>query len=330
MIHLLTVDSGRLVRFPWLLANYSTCVYNNHIVKAYFSKRHEQAIADKKIAPHFTVACRTSVVRLLSQYSNKGGWDNDENYTFSSAEEDLKTFYGTNELKVFDFDSKKRVPVSLYGFILGCYPTEVLDAIESWLDQNPTEAARCEKELNDAFVIHNTPWRVINGQVILVDSDYLQGELKTKAIQLLKENMIGGALEEYQGAINDLTAGESKDAIAKAHKSIESVMKAVLQTDEPLRYGQLLSRLIGSQIIPEYYEDFFKNFEQLALGIGKERNLPGRGHGQGRLTTEVPASLAEFSVNLAGAMNVFLVKHWIETKQPGEKQSTIEPEDIPF
>jgi HEPN domain-containing protein len=99
-----------------------------------------------------------------------------------------------------------------------------------------------------------------------MDSEYLHREVRTKTMELLKENEAYGALEEFQEAIHDLTSSDTKDAIIKAHKSVESTMKSILGNDcQEYRFGQLLHKLINSGNIPEYYEDFFKNFEQLAL-----------------------------------------------------------------
>jgi len=282
-------------------------------MKAFFSKRHEEALAYGKIKPSFSVPCRTSIGRVLSEYSDWSGGGAFENFTFEYAEDKLKTFYGKNELKAYD-ENSKRVTASINQVLLKGWPFEVLDIIEAWFDGSPERARECEKELNDIFYIHSSPWRIVNGNAILVDSEYLHREVRAKTVQLLEENEIQGALEEYQDAMNDLTSGETKDAVTKAHKSVESVMKAVLETDEG-RFGQLLSALIKSDIIPEYYEDFLKNFERLALGIVKERNLPARGHGQGKKPIKVSPSLAEFAVNLAGSMNVFIVKHSMEIKQ---------------
>jgi hypothetical protein len=63
-----------------------------------------------------------------------------------------------------------------------------------------------------------------------------------------------------------------------------------------------------------------KHFEKLALGAVKERNLPARAHGQGKDTTQVQHELAEFAVNLAGSLNLFIIQRWLDR----------EPEDIPF
>lgn len=300
-------------------------------MKAFFSKRHEEAIAYEKLHISFNTKCRFAIERILEQYSDWGSYDNVDNLTFEGAQNDLITFYGEPSLKAYNNEDKYGPVSTVSQVILSGRPAHVLDIIEAWFYQNPKKASECEKELNDIFVIHDSPWRVINGQVILIDSEYLHREVRAKAIRLLEECEISGALEEYQEAIGDLTSGETKDAVAKAHKSVESVMKAVLETEEHLRFGQLLSELIKSKIIPTYYEDFLKHFEQLALGVVKERNLPGRGHGQGKKATQVSPSLAEFAVNLAGSINLFIIKHWIEIKRELEqKEDLLSEDDIPF
>ncbi len=293
-------------------------------MKAFFSKRHEDALANEELRVSFNTRCRFAVKRVLEQYSDWGGWDNADNWTFDGAEQDLITFYGEPTLKAYD-DDDRFGQASISQVILSGRPAHLLDVIEVWFYQNPAKARECENELNDIFVIHNSPWRVVKGQVMLVDSEYLHREVHAKTIRLLEECEIQGALEEYQGAISDLTSGETKDAVVKAHKSVESVMKAVLETEEHYTFGALLEMLIKSDIMPRYYDEFLKHFEKLALGVVKERNLPARGHGQGKKQTIVSPSLAEFAVNLAGAINIFIVKHWIE-----RKKETVEEDEFPF
>jgi len=299
-------------------------------MKAFFSKRHQEAIFEKKINLSFSTKCRMSILRILEKYSDWGGYDNADNDTFFSLAEDLKTFYGESELRAFNKDNKY-VAASVEEVIHGDFPAHMLDVVEAWFYQNPKRLRECEKELNDILTIHDSPWRIVNGDAILIDSEYLHQEVRAKTINLLKEQNAIGALEEYQQAINDLVSGETKDAVVKAHKSVESVMKCALEIEGNYPFGQLLTMLVKSTIIPEYYKSFLKHFEQLALGAVKERNLPGRGHGQGIVTTSVSPSLAEFTVNLAGSINLFIVKHWIETKQPSDDEDTIlSANDLPF
>lgn len=300
-------------------------------MKAYFSKRHQQAIRDKKFPLSFSRPLRHSIHCILERFSDWGGWNNEENFTFDAATESLKTFYGKNELLAFN-ELNERVPTDYPNLLENGYPSEVIDAIEAWFDQEPGNATECERELNDCLSMNHSPWRFVNGDAILVESDYLHTEVQAQTLRLLKHVGAFGALEEFQEAIQDLQSCETKDAVVKAHKSVESIMKTALGTDEHLTFGKLLSKLIASGIMPEYYKDFLVHFEKLALGAVKERNRPGTGHGQGSLPKEVQRNLAEFAVNLAGALNLFLIQRWIELN-PEKKEENKEAEfddDIPF
>jgi hypothetical protein len=300
-------------------------------MKTYFSKRHGDAIREKKLPLSFSMAIRTSIGRILNRFSVWGGFDGEYNQTFEQAEEALKTFYGLETLSAFGADNE-RVPADFEQMVVKGYPSEVLDGIEAWFDQEPREADECESELNDLFAMNQSPWRIVNGESILVDSAYLYQEVQAKTVRLLKEGHAFGALDEFQSALQDLQTGEHKDAVVKAHKSVESVMKVAVQTSEHLTFGQLLSKLIGSGIVPQYYEEFLKHFEKVALGAVKERNLPARGHGQGAAIVQVPRPLAEFAVNLAGSINLFIIECWLDSKRAKTKKQLKEPgyEDVPF
>jgi hypothetical protein len=289
-------------------------------MKTYFSKRHADALRKKKLTVSFTKPLRTSIVRILSKFSVWGGWNEGENFTFDRAVESLLTFYGKEQLEAFD-DKDKRVPTCFEGFVKGGYPSEVLDAIEAWFDQSPNQGSECERELNECLTMNLSAWRIVAGQAMLIDSEYLHAEVRIKTLKLLREDDATGALEEFQDAISDLQAGETKDAVVKAHKSIESVMKTALGTSEHLTFGKLLEQLLKCGLIPTYYEEFLVHFEKLALGAVKERNRPGTGHGQGNVTVDVPRSLAEFVVNLAGSINLFIIERWLESRKTARSVS---------
>jgi hypothetical protein len=289
-------------------------------MKTYFSKRHADALRNKKLIVSFTKPLRTSIVKILSRFSVWGGWNEGENFTFDGAVTSLLTFYGKEQLEAFD-DKDKRVPTYFEGFVKGGYPSEVLDAIEAWFDQSPNRGSECERELNECFAMNHSAWRIVAGQVMLIDSEYMHAEVRLRTLRLLREGDATGALDEFQSAISDLQAGETKDAVVKAHKSIESVMKTALGTSEHLTFGKLLEQLLKCGLIPIYYQEFLVHFEKLALGAVKERNRPGTGHGQGNVTIDVPRSLAEFVVNLAGAINLFIIERWLESKGHTESAS---------
>jgi len=297
-------------------------------MRYYFTKRHAQALKEKRLKPYLPQTLRVAIRRTLNKYSNWGGFDSQDNLTFAATQETLKTFYGEEKLLAYDREGKL-VPTDLDGLINSGFPARIFDLIEAWSDHAETSKAfECEKELNSLFEINNSPWRIINGTIILVDSEYLHNEVVAKTQYLLKEQSVSGALEEFTEAVSCLMDGRTKETIINAHKSVESVMKTCLGTDEHLTFGGLLGKIIKSGIVPSYYEEFLIHFEKLALGAVKERNLPARGHGQGSESLQVPKSLAEFALHLAGTINLFMLRRWIELRP---KEEEPEPQDeVPF
>lgn len=305
-------------------------------MRFYFTKRHKEALKAKKLKPYLPSKLRVAIRRTLNANSTWGGYDSEENFTFDETRTALMTFYGEEELFAYNAEGKL-VPTDLNGLIESGNPARVLDVLEAWCDHaDLSKAVECEKELNSLFEIHDSPWRIVNRTVILVDSDYLHSEVISKTQSLMKEYEFAGALEEFSEAVSCLTDGQTKNAIVNAHKSVESVMKTCLGTQEHLPFGKLLQRLIKSGMIPNYYKEFLTHFEKLALGAVKERNLPARGHGQGPEPTKVPKSLAEFAVHLAAVVNLFIIRRWIESRpEPEEPKEPEEPtfpddDEIPF
>lgn len=302
-------------------------------MRLYFTRRHADALKSGKLKPSLPFKLRVAIRRILQRYSEPGTSDATgefvQNPTFMEAEETLKDFYGEDELVAYGPEGKLE-PTDLGGLIESGYPARVLDALEAWMDCAPPDRARrCEADLNSAFEIHQSPWRIVGGTVFLIDSEYLHTEVIATTQSLLKECGFAGPLEEFQTAVSLLMSGQTKEAVVNAHKSVESVMKAILGTREHLTFGALLRQLIESGIIPDYYEEFFAHFEKLALGAVKQRNLPGGGHGQGADLVQIPRTLAELAVNLAGAINVFLIKTWInrQSGRPRVEQGSEQDRD---
>jgi hypothetical protein len=302
-------------------------------VKKLFSARHREALKEKRLQPTFSRRLRVSVERILNSHSDSGGWNHQENLTYATAESRLKDFYGKHELEAFD-ENDQRVAGGFSELVQRGYPSELLDAAEAWFDVSPRDACAAEKELNDVFSINASPWRFVNGTALLVDSGYLHSEVVAGTLRLLSETNASGAHEEFMNAIDALQSGENKQAIVEAHKSVESVMKAVLEIDKHITFGGLLAELTKSGLLPEYYGEFMTHFEKLALGAVKERNRPGTGHGQGAVAIEVSRALAQFTLHLAGSINVFLLERWVEKRNASSTKvaasNEITDEDIPF
>lgn len=287
-------------------------------MRTYFSKRQERALRERRLDCTLPKKLRISVLRLLEQHSDWGGWNDADNMTFEKTTSTLLTFYGQETLKAYD-EKSELVPTDLKGLILNGWPGHVLDSVEAWFDNaSATRARLLESELNSILRIHDSRWRFVDGSAFLIDSGYLRDEIIAPVLASLRSNNVAGALAEFNEAVQSMTRGESKDAVTNAHKSVESVMKAVLGRADG-RFGQLIQEILKSQIVPEYYEEFLTHFEKILLAAGKERNLPGRGHGQGQKTIDVPPALAEFAVHLAAVVNLFILMRWTEIKPEDSK-----------
>ena len=297
-------------------------------MRVYFSERYKKALSSERIKCSFNVPTRISIRRILRAHSSWDNWLNAYE-EFHEAEEDLKTFYGRDSLRAFD--SKKKLTNANFERVLSeGLPEEVVDCVEAWFEHADDDRAReCARELNKSLTIHRSPWRFFEGTAYLLDSTYVNEEIVLPTLLALREAGALGALEEFREAQEHSRKGECKDAVTKAHKSVESVMKCVLETNEPLRFGQLLSRLLQSGLVPAYYEEFMTHFEKLVLGAGKQRNRPGTGHGQGRDVADVPSALARFALHLAASINLFLLEQWAQQRSE-HQEVLIEPEDLPF
>ena len=298
-------------------------------IKALFTHRHRAALFETKtLKPSFSRPLRTGIERVLARCSDGS---EHENWTYDNATEMLRTVNG-RALTVQEDDGRRR-EASFSDMILLGYPSQLLDAVEAWFACGPNAPDLASHDLNTLLAIHGSDWRFVAGEAVLIDSAYLHDELVANTADLLGKAKAAGPLQEFQAATSALQGGDHKRAVVEAHKSVESVMKHVLATHEHWPFGRLLAEVIKSGLLPDYYEDFLRHFEMLALGAVKARNRPGAGHGQGSEEIEVPRSLAQFAIHLAGCINVFLLEHWIERQ--GKQAATTTPEedlgqDVPF
>jgi len=122
-------------------------------------------------------------------------------------------------------------------------------------------------------------------------------ELKNAFLKLFRSNSY--AKKEYEDTVNE------------AAKSFESAMKSVLTnlniTFTPNDAAQkLINRLTAKNIIDSYTNNIF-------TGLPTIRNKLS-GHGDGLIPIVVNSSYAEFSLNLAGSLIVFLIKRYQENR----------------
>ncbi len=173
------------------------------------------------------------------------------------------------------------------------------------------------------------PWLLSDGVIFRIDSRFMAEVLAT-ASYLLSQNSFEGPTQEFQDARCHFESKDYKGAIHHANQAIESTMKAILQIDRA-KPGELIRQMIESGIIPSYYDNFMKNFEQILRCVNIARNEEA-GHGQGASIKEVPEPLAELIINFCGSLIIYLIKQHMSSAPEPKSTSTVTPldDDIPF
>jgi hypothetical protein len=172
-----------------------------------FSKRHRRALVIEKTLKVSVPGCLRRRIWLILQdfdFSYHKRPNPCETWTESTSvlveiEAELKKAYGTHELEAFG-SSNQRVPVDLQGFVEGCYPSQVLDVVESAYSFLELEhGIRLQREINSAFREEGCPWMMTDGAFFRIDSEFLDGQVLDRSQELMRAEGFHGALRVHRG-----------------------------------------------------------------------------------------------------------------------------------
>ncbi|OAA30189.1 hypothetical protein AT15_00340 [Kosmotoga arenicorallina S304] len=305
-----------------------------------FSKRCQQALKEGKIKVSVPRSVRMRIWKLFEDYDERWGEIAETGWSYWTSRlerltERIKSEHGLEQL--FAYSEKEEgsvVSTDLKGFVLrGNYPPYLLDAIEL-LYENLSEDKKLyfQKEFNQIMEESNLAWRMAEGKIFPVDSQYIEEEILRKSYQLLHEMKFLGALQEFEKARIDLANEDYEGVIQNANLAVESTIKYILGIKKA-KPGELYKKIIESGLIPEYFEGFLRAFEENILrSVAIIRNeQPGAGHGRGDMLQTAPYSLAELAVNLAGVLINYLIKRYLEKQTPQNNDNNNTDEaNLPF
>jgi hypothetical protein len=305
-----------------------------------FSKRLKEKLISGKISIKLNSAIKQRILYKIEEFNDSISYTTDSGYNYHrSYTEDLETSlcheHGWSSLKAFVKGKQGMQKVNIDEFIKNGAPQYVFDAIELYSNTLP-DTYDFQREINHIFSDSQLNWRLSDGIIFQVESEYMAAVLAS-ASQLLATTGFEGAKEEFQEARSHFDSGDYKGAIHHANLALESTMKSILGVEKE-RPGRLIRKMIDSGIIPSYYDKFLDNFEQVLRTVNVARNEEkGAGHGQGAEVVDVPTHLAELVVNFWGSLVVFLVNHHIDSKphnevqpEPEEEPSMVGDDNIPF
>lgn len=182
------------------------------------------------------------------------------------------------------------------------------------LDQRNHEGAIAE--LNHRFLEHSIGYQYKGGQIIRVDSLYLNREVVEPAITLLHGAGFQGALQEFMVAHRHYRDQKYKEAITASGNAFESTMKTICDergwdyNSKRATASALIETLFNNDLIPSELKNHFTSLRAaLESGLPTVRNQAGRGaHGQGATPVDVPDYLAAYCLHLAAANIVLLIE----------------------
>lgn len=170
------------------------------------------------------------------------------------------------------------------------------------------------KEINQVFRENDCPWLLVDGRLVKIDSKQFEQDLKLKALEMLRElrdaePAYQAAYDELMKAIEFLEKGDFAEAVGNAEKSYESVLKVICGDEvKGCAANQLTKKIVDGEILslPEGLTgDAFQS--NVLMSLPTIRNKAAA-HGAGSMSNELDKPLANLAVNLACALNTYLIQ----------------------
>ena len=306
-----------------------------------FSRRHRRALADGKLVVELDERTRTRIWRFLQrnnasqhiQYDPNDQWTT-ETDTLSEVFDALKDVWGVKPLP-----GTSAKDGNLAEFVSNGPGEGVLDTLElfmPWMSEPERRAVRAT--LNELLAEQDTPWRMLEAEMVLLDSVFVHEQVVATAREMAGHHGYEGAADEMRRAQHDLHDDDPRGTIHNAGSSFESTAKAVLGVNHGTA-KQLITKLKEEGYFDGLPDEYIDGFASNVLeSVPWMRNRLG-GHGQGRAAFEPPKTYAKLALHLAAALNQFLIELKLERdgQQPPEEMSTGDfatvygsDDDIPF
>lgn len=170
-------------------------------------------------------------------------------------------------------------------------------------------------KLNQRFQEHAIGYRLEQGRIIRIDSEFLYAEAVEPALRLMYAQGYEGAFQEFMLAQKHYRQGPDHydDCLTNCLKSLESTLKTICDRRKwGYKAGDTVSKLLelvfSKGLIPNYLQTHFGALRAtLEAGVPTIRNREG-GHGSGEKPNEVPEYLAAYQLHLTASAIVFLIR----------------------
>jgi hypothetical protein len=172
-------------------------------------------------------------------------------------------------------------------------------------------------DLNQILSEEEAPWRMLDGEMVLLDETFARSELAARADLSIRRAGFSGVSAELRRARNHLADGDGRGAVHRAGSALESVMMALLDADRA-KAAKLMQDLNRNGYFDGLPKELRERFLKQVLGaLPWMRNELG-GHGQGETPVEVPLAYAQLATDLAASFCHFLIE--LKLARDGEPQ----------
>lgn len=309
-----------------------------------FSLRHAKAIHADRIEIDLNADLRRRLWSTLQDRNEPIYYSEPDNpgwiHNSSLLEESEVALGRLLGLDVYD-QNGQREPHDLHLLLTRGEASAVFDLLEiAFAYADPDTRPQLQLALNDSFVDFACPWRLADGMIFRMDSQFLETEVLERASDLLGAPELEGAQAEFMTARDKLTDGSTRDAITYAAHSVESTAKAMLGTSSGVA-TDLFRQLGTAGFLDDVPASKRAVLTKALNSVGLLRNELG-GHGQGASVIDLPRPYGELAVHLAAAINHFLVTQLLRKTPPPTPEPEVTPpprsslpmydinDDIPF
>lgn len=301
-----------------------------------FSKIHKDAINPnnpKKIKLYISPNIRRRIFYLLQNYDSNYYDDGYHSDLYERLPRKLLEQYGTLTLTIYK-DGNKQETEGIEEFFLYGWVPHVFDGIELFCHHFLDDKKRVAffKEMNEIFLSEDLPYRMIDNQIVILDSAFLESEVLNKTLKLLDTHQILAAHQNFSDAVRKFSAKDYDGVIYKCNESIESLLK-YLSGKETASQGELKKWLMKEKIIPDYFQSFCDSFSELLQSTFNIANQLR--HGKKEIPDEknkVDRPVANFMLHLTGTLLLFILQRYevLHTSQREEINKKVSEDDIPF
>jgi hypothetical protein len=178
--------------------------------------------------------------------------------------------------------------------------------------ESTLSAAEAVNKLNRRFQEHAIGFRLEQGRIIRIDSEFLHAEAVEPALQLMYAEGYAGSLDEFRLAHEHYLHGRYDDCLTNCLKALESTLQKIIELrgwEMPgeAKFDNLFAEVKKKGLFPPFLGSHIGELKKFLQAVAVIRNEEGA-HGDGSVPNEVPDHLVAYQIHLTGSAIVFLIR----------------------